>query len=108
MRETQRTGAVYLESELQRLRGEVILAAGATPADVQSAFSMARDVARRQHARLLELRAVMKLTELWADQGTAAEKAEGRRALGDVYQWFTEGHQTPDLLAARKLFERLS
>lgn len=108
LRETQRTGAVYLESELQRLRGEVILAAGATRADVQSAFSMARDVARRQHARLLELRAVMKLTELWADQGTAAEKAEGRRALGDVYQWFTEGHQTPDLLAARKLFERLS
>ena len=103
LQETQRTGAVYLESELQRLRGEVLLAAGSTGADAQSAFLLARDVARRQQARLLELRAVMKLTELWADQGMAAERAKRRRELGEVYEWFTEGYQTPDLRAARDL-----
>jgi hypothetical protein len=108
LRETRLTGALYLESELQCLRGEALRASGATAADVEAAFSLARDVARRQHARLLELRAVVELTGLRADLGTATEKAEGRRALGDVYQWFTEGHLTPDLLAARKLFERLS
>lgn len=105
LHETRRTGAVYLESELQRLRGEVLHSAGATATDVEAAYSLARDVARRQHAKSSELRAVVKLTSLCADQGTAAEKAEGRRALSDVYEWFTEGHQTPDLVAARKLIQ---
>jgi tetratricopeptide (TPR) repeat protein len=108
LRETRLTGAAYLESELQRLRGEVLRADGARASVVEAAFSLAWDAARRQQARALELRAVVNLTSFWADQGTAAQKVGGRRVLGEVYEWFTEGHETSDLLAARKLFQRLS
>jgi class 3 adenylate cyclase/tetratricopeptide (TPR) repeat protein len=106
--DTQRTGALYLESELARLRGQALRDAGAPVVDVIAAFSLARDVARRQQARSLELGAMVQLTNLCADRGTAGDKAARRRALTDVYDWFTEGHETRDLVAARRAIERLS
>jgi class 3 adenylate cyclase/tetratricopeptide (TPR) repeat protein len=108
LREMQLTGALYMESELQRVRGEALHADGIGPSFVEQAFSLAWEGARRQQARALELRAVVNLAGFWADHGTAAQRMEGKRALGDVYEWFTEGHETPDLLAARKLIQRLS
>jgi len=65
----------------------------------------ALDVARRQEANSLELRAAMSLSRLWQRQGKCAE---ARQLLADIYGWFTEGFDTADLQEAKALLEALS
>jgi predicted ATPase len=65
----------------------------------------ALDVARRQEAKSLELRAAMSLSRLWQQQG---KQAEGRALLTPIYGWFTEGLDTADLREAKVLLEVLS
>jgi hypothetical protein len=60
------------------------------------------DVARDQQARSLELRAALSLGRLWQRQDKGAE---ARRLLAEVYHWFTEGFDTPDLQEAKVLLE---
>jgi DNA-binding SARP family transcriptional activator/class 3 adenylate cyclase/tetratricopeptide (TPR) repeat protein len=55
--DTERTGFRYLESELHRVRGELLAASGAEAADIDAAFDLADDVARRQEAEALAGRA---------------------------------------------------
>ena len=62
------------------------------------------DVARGIGARLLELRAATNLASAHLAAGRAGE-AEG--ALLPIYTWFTEGFDTPYLVAARRVLERL-
>ncbi len=76
--QTQLTGARYLDSELQRLRGELLRAAGAEAADIEAAFRLAHEIGRRQEAKALELRAAVELTRWSAAQGAA--RPEDRRA----------------------------
>ena len=45
-------------------------------------FRTASDIARRQHARLFELRATVSLARLMANQGRCDE---ARAILGDIY-----------------------
>jgi predicted ATPase len=54
---------------------------------------------------LLELRAVMSLSQLWQQQG---KRATAHKLLSEVYNWFTEGFDTKDLQEARVLIEELS
>ena len=44
------------------------------------------------------------LARLWITQKRGDD---ARRRLGDVYSWFTEGFETPDLQAAQLLLARL-
>jgi hypothetical protein len=44
------------------------------------------------------LRAAIRLSRLWQGQG---QRAQARQLVADVYGWFTEGFDTPDLQAAR-------
>jgi len=60
------------------------------------------DVARRQGARSLELRAAISLASLWRHQG---KHAEARDLLAPTYNWFTEGFDAPDLREAKALLE---
>jgi predicted ATPase len=46
----------------------------------------------------------MSLARLWITQHRSDD---ARRRLGDVYAWFTEGFDTPDLQAARLLLTEL-
>ena len=62
-------------------------------------------MARRQQAKSLELRAVTSLSRLWQHQG---KRAEARQLLEEIYGWFTEGFDTPDLQEARALLETLT
>jgi predicted ATPase len=65
----------------------------------------ALDVARRQEAKSLELRAAMSLARLWQQQG---KRAAARDLLGPIYGWFTEGFDTADLQEAKALLEALA
>ena len=64
----------------------------------------ALDVARRQEAKSLELRAAMSLARIWQQQG---KRAAARELLAPIYGWFTEGFDTADLQEARALLEAL-
>jgi predicted ATPase len=94
----------WYESELHRLRGELLLAQG-DAGEAETSFQTALDMARRQGARSFELRAAVSLARLWRGQG---EEAQARELLADIYGWFTEGFDTIDLIEARTLLEELS
>ena len=70
-----------------------------------SGFQQALDVARRQQAKSLELRAAMSLSRLWQQQG---KRAEAYELLAPIYGWFTEGFDTADLQEAKALLEELT
>ena len=46
----------------------------------------------------------MSLTRLWHAQG---KRAEGRDLLAPIYDWFSEGFDTPDLIEAQALLDEL-
>ena len=75
-----------------------------SPSSPEGCFQQALDVARRQQAKSLELRAAMSLSCLWQRQG----KRDGaRQLLAEIYGWLTEGFDTADLQEARVLLEVL-
>jgi predicted ATPase/DNA-binding SARP family transcriptional activator len=94
----------WWDAELHRLRGVLLLMHGAEASDVEAAILRAIEIARSQQARSLELRATMSLARLCIAQNRSAD---ARHRLGDVYTWFTEGFDTPDLQAARLLLAQL-
>jgi predicted ATPase len=95
----------YWEAEIARLRGVLLLRQPGTPQTEAETWSQrALDVAHRQEAKSLELRAAMSLSRLWQEQG---KRAEARALLAPVYGWFTEGFDTADLQEAKTLLEEL-
>jgi predicted ATPase len=75
------------------------------PAEAETWLQRALDVARRQEAKSLELRAAMSLSRLWQQQG---KRAEASALLAAIYGWFTEGFDTADLQEAKALLEALA
>jgi predicted ATPase len=73
--------------------------------DAEKCFLKAIEVARKQKAKSLELRAATSLARLWQQQG---KKKEAHTLLSEVYNWFTEGFETKDLQEAKALLEELS
>jgi class 3 adenylate cyclase/tetratricopeptide (TPR) repeat protein len=95
----------FLESELLRLKGEWFLARPpGDEAHAEACFEQASEVARRQRARSSELRAVMSLCRLHRKQGRGEEV---RPRLSEIYQGFTEGFETADLVEAKALLGEL-
>ena len=67
-----RTGECWWEAELHRLKGELLLALSAEKhTEAETCFHQALDIARRQQAKSLELRAAMSLSRLWQQPGQA-------------------------------------
>jgi predicted ATPase len=93
------------EPEMYRLRGELLLHPSIQDSvQAEACFQQALDCAARQHAKAWELRAALSLSQLWHEQG---HHQAARRQLEPVYNWFTEGLTTPDLLEARALLDIL-
>jgi predicted ATPase len=67
-------------------------------AEAEECFLKAIEIARQQQAKSLELRATMSLARLWQRQG---KQHEARNILSEIYSWFTEGFDTPDLQEAK-------
>ena len=96
----------FWEAEISRLRG-VLLLRQTVPqqAEAEACCQRALDVARRQEAKALELRAAMSLSRLWQEQG---KRAEAHAILAPVYSWFAEGFDTADLQEAKALLDEFS
>ena len=98
----ERTGERYYEAELHRLRAELLptLQGDEGRAEAEACFHRALEVARRQEAKSLELRAATSLARVWLQQGRTAD---ARAMLAPIVGWFTEGFDQPDLRDARVL-----
>ena len=97
------------EAEMYRLKGKLLQraesgerCAGLTP---EACFLKALEVARRQQAKSLELRAATSLARLWQQQG---KRQDAYELLAPVYGWFTEGFDTADLIDAKALLDELT
>ena len=74
-------------------------------AEAENSFRTSIEIARRQSAKSLELRATTCLARLLARQD---RRDEARVILSEIYNWFTEGFDTADLKDAKALLEELS
>jgi predicted ATPase len=93
------------EAELHRLRACTELSRGASAPVVEACFDRAFDVARRQCAKFWELRTAISRARFWRDKG---RRAEAGALLLPIYDWFTEGFDTPDLREAKALLDELA
>jgi class 3 adenylate cyclase len=95
----------WCQSEIARLRGDLTVSGMRTDGrDAEYWYREAIEVAQRQEARSFELRAVIALARLWAEEG---RRAEARDLLAPLYGWFTEGFDTADLRQAKALLDAL-
>jgi predicted ATPase len=102
----EKTDERFQEAELYRLTGELLLAESPDQgAAAEGFFRRAVDVARRQQSRAWELRATMSLARRWHQQGRGED---ARAALAAVYDTYTEGFTTPDLVDAAALLQQLA
>jgi DNA-binding winged helix-turn-helix (wHTH) protein/tetratricopeptide (TPR) repeat protein len=101
------TGERFWEAETHRVKGELLLEIGgpSAPAAAEACFRRALEIAGRQGARSLELRAAMSLGRLLVEGG---QREEARRTVEERYRWFTEGFDTPDLKRAAALLAESS
>jgi len=122
-----KTGGRVFEAELYRLQGELTLQQEKQKAQgkkqkakmkpdarpmmpgaysaAEARFHKAIDIARRQQAKSLELRATVSLARLWRQQG---KQKEAHHMLAAIYSWFTEGLNTQDLREAKALLDELA
>jgi predicted ATPase len=93
----------WAEAHMHRVRGELLVATGDLAA-AEASFDRAISVARRQNAKLWELRAATSLARLWCERD---KRREARDLLAPIYDWFTEGLDTPYLKEANALLSSL-
>jgi predicted ATPase len=98
-------GERWWEAEILRLRGELLLQRNpAGLAEAETSFERSIEIARKQGAKSLELRATISLARLLASQG---RPEEAHAMLAEIYNWFTEGFDTADLKDAEALLDEL-
>jgi class 3 adenylate cyclase/tetratricopeptide (TPR) repeat protein len=113
-------GEGLFEPELYRLEGEFLFAqamgaAGSSNTasgderlarlvEAERCIRQSLDMARRQEARMLELRSLVSLCRVRRELGAVSQE---RDMLAAVHTAFTEGFETPDLREARSMLEAL-
>jgi predicted ATPase len=98
----EKNGDRYNLAETYRLQGEALL-----PADqegAEEAFLQGIAVSEQQEAKTLQLRCTTSLCRLWGQQG---KESEARQLLSEIYDWFEEGFDTPDLQNAKALLKEM-
>jgi predicted ATPase len=95
----------HYEAETHGLKGELLLKQDdSNRAEAQNCFERAIAIARKQSAKSWELRSTMSLARLRAKQGHSEEACA---MLANIYNWFTEGFDTADLIDAKALIDEL-
>jgi predicted ATPase len=101
----QASGRGDLLAETYRLQGEFLLQQAPPDAvQAETCLRQALAIAHHQQARSWELRAALSLCRLWQAQG---KHIKAGALLAPLYDWFTEGFDTPDLQEAKALLEEL-
>jgi predicted ATPase len=72
--------------------------------EAEQCFREALEVASAQDAKWWELRTTVSLARLLRDTD---RRDEARALLGEIYNWFTEGFDLPDLKEAKTLLDEL-
>jgi class 3 adenylate cyclase/predicted ATPase len=94
----------WFEAELHRLKGEWLVAHRPDRQDeAETCFCRAIEIAKKQQAKLWELRAATSLAQLWVAR---RRPKEARDLLAPVRAWFREGRDTPDLKRASMLLDK--
>jgi tetratricopeptide (TPR) repeat protein len=92
------------EAELHRLNGALLVERAGHDTEAEDAFRRAITIAQLQKAKSWELRAATSLAKLWHCQDKIRQAHD---LLVPIYDWFTEGFDTPDLKDARVLLDKL-
>ena len=93
-------------SEFLILMGALLLALSSdNAAEAEALYEQAVLNAQEVHAPMLELRAAIRLSRLWHQQG---KKEQARKVLNEAYSKITEGFTTADLKEASALLADLS
>ncbi|MBE0408821.1 MAG: hypothetical protein IBX69_03720 [Anaerolineales bacterium] len=87
------------DAELYRVRSILDMLQG-NDEKAEDSLVKALEIARQQNAKSWELRAAIGLAHLWQKQG---KENEARQVVNEVYSWFSEGFDTPELQEAREL-----
>jgi class 3 adenylate cyclase/predicted ATPase len=96
----------WCEAEIHRTAGELaLMSLEPEAAKAEAHFERALAIAREQKAKSWELRATMSMARLWRRKG---KRTEARDLLASIYDWFTEGFDTPDLKEANALLDELA
>jgi len=103
----ERTDKRWIEPDLHRVQGELLLLAGGRQGrdDAEASFLRAIERAQSLDTKAWELRAACSLARLWAEQG---KHREAHALLAPIHGWFTEGFDTRDLKDAKALLDALA
>jgi tetratricopeptide (TPR) repeat protein len=94
----------FYAAEIFRLRGEVHLRSDKNLDRAEDYFSKGLKVAREQNAKCLELRLCLSMCDL---HGAGPSAGKYQVQLREVYESFTEGFDTTDLMKAKARLETL-
>jgi tetratricopeptide (TPR) repeat protein len=101
-----KTGVQIGSPYLHHVKGELLLVQNLSDvAEAERCFRTAIEIARRQSARSIELRATTSLSRLLTKQD---RRDEARTMRAEIYGWFTEGFDTEDLRDAKALLDELN
>jgi len=101
----QRNDERLYAAEAHRIKGELLLMKDtADAAQAESSLQQALAVARDQQAKSWELRAALSMARMWMRHNRSGD---ARALLSPIYDWFTEGFDTPDLIEAKALLDQL-
>jgi tetratricopeptide (TPR) repeat protein len=102
----ERTGEKVDQAEMLRLKGEMLLMRDHSAANkAEKYFRGALEISHAQEAKWWELRTTVSLARLLRDTN---RRNEARMMLGEIYSWFTEGFDLPDLKDAKLLLDELA
>lgn len=99
----QKTGEARHKPALKTLEGDFYLLDG-NEAAAEKSYLNAVAIAQEQRAKLLELESVKRLARLWHRQG---KTKQAYRQLAEIFDWFTEGFETPILVEAKEFLDNL-
>lgn len=101
----EHTGEKLDQAELLRLKGEVLLMGDrSATAPAEKCFREALEVSRAQEAKWWELRTTVSLARVLRDTDRFDE---AQTMLAEIYNWFSEGFDLPDLKDAKALIDEL-
>jgi class 3 adenylate cyclase/tetratricopeptide (TPR) repeat protein len=99
-------GELHMEEPIVAwTRADILRMSGADSATLEAAWRAAVDSAHAKGMRLFELRSTVGLAQLMADGG---QRTPAREMLAAVHDWFTEGADTFDLIAAKRMLTDLA